>query len=417
MSDSTARPVWLWLVFPAVAMSLGWGLRGYIGGGPLGAMIPGAMAGISLCLLLNREADAALIAAFAAVGIGYGGQMTYGQTVGLSFDPATYWWGMTGFAVKGSAWGLLGGAVLGAALSREHYRKVDLIAALGWMVAGTWLGWKFLNEPRLVYFSNRYDKPRPEIWAGMILGALLLLLWLSWRAGARLPWRFALWGALGGGAGFSLGAGLQVWGRQVMPDLALGWWKVMELTFGVLLGLAYGWCAWHHRLELALHSQTAVEKRRLWTTYALAALALAAGLLLPPNLHIRFSYTIAGALLLSLALYSETLCWQIAITLTYCAFAIDFVENKPQLPALPLWGFIAVSTAVVAYATYRNPRTYPMFLWLSWAAVGMSMLKSFVPWTSGKPLMMEMVFLAQAVLISLWAARLEEDNRRTQACS
>ena len=26
----------------AVTMSLGWGLRGFIGGGPLGAMIPGA---------------------------------------------------------------------------------------------------------------------------------------------------------------------------------------------------------------------------------------------------------------------------------------------------------------------------------------------------------------------------------------
>ena len=41
------------IMFPAVAMMLGWGLRGYIGGGPFGAMIPGAMVAISLSMLLK----------------------------------------------------------------------------------------------------------------------------------------------------------------------------------------------------------------------------------------------------------------------------------------------------------------------------------------------------------------------------
>ena len=68
------HPLWLWCLFPAFAMSLGWMLRGYIGGGPLGAMIPGAMIGLALCLLLGRERDAGLIAAFAAIGVGFGGQ-------------------------------------------------------------------------------------------------------------------------------------------------------------------------------------------------------------------------------------------------------------------------------------------------------------------------------------------------------
>ena len=71
-------------------MSLGWGLRGYIGGGPLGAMIPGALVALCLCLLADRDGeDAAVIAAFGAVGVGFGGQETYGQTIGLAFDPAT----------------------------------------------------------------------------------------------------------------------------------------------------------------------------------------------------------------------------------------------------------------------------------------------------------------------------------------
>jgi len=79
-------------------------LRGYIGGGPLGAMIPGAMIGLALCLLLGREKEAGIITVFAAIGIGFGGQETYGQTVGLSVKPETFSWGITGFFLKGGIW-------------------------------------------------------------------------------------------------------------------------------------------------------------------------------------------------------------------------------------------------------------------------------------------------------------------------
>ncbi|MFV1969104.1 MAG: hypothetical protein ACC628_27090 [Pirellulaceae bacterium] len=37
------------------------------------------------------------------------------------------------------------------------------------MVAGTYLGWKLINQPKLLYFSHPLDKPRPEIWAGLLL--------------------------------------------------------------------------------------------------------------------------------------------------------------------------------------------------------------------------------------------------------
>ncbi len=406
MTGTAARPAWLWLAFPFVTMSLGWALRGYIGGGPLGAMIPGAMVGLALCLLLEREAESPLIAAFAAVGVGFGGQMTYGQTVGLSFQPETFYWGMTGFALKGAVWGLLGGVIIGIALTRERYQTKDLIAGFLLMVLGTWAGWKLINEPKLIYFSNRYDKPRPEIWAGLLAGALLLLLWLTWRGGARLPWRFALWGALGGGVGFAAGAGLQVWGRQIVPVFPLGWWKVMELTFGALLGLAYGWCAWRHRAELTPGREPSAGVIRPWTAFGFAAAAIVIGLLLYPSLHTRFTYTIAGALLLSLALFSRTLCWQIAITLTYCAFAYDFLRNKPELSSPAMWVFVVATTMGIAWVTSRRPRMLPMFLWLTWTAVGMSLLKSFVPPVSSKPVMMETLFLVQAAVITLWAVRL-----------
>ncbi|MFN9461471.1 MAG: hypothetical protein ACK6D7_29470, partial [Acidobacteriota bacterium] len=77
---------------PATAMMLGWGLRGFIGGGPFGAMIPGAMVVLALGVLYPRR-DWTLPAAFGAIGVGFGGEMTYGQTVGFIVKPETFWWG------------------------------------------------------------------------------------------------------------------------------------------------------------------------------------------------------------------------------------------------------------------------------------------------------------------------------------
>ena len=231
---TTTRPLWQWCLLGAIAMSLGWGLRGSIGGGSLGAMIPGAMIGLVLCLLLDRHSDSGLIAAFAAIGVGFGGQETYGQTVGLSLQPETFWWAILGFVIKGAVWGLLGGAFIGIALDRQRHTTAQLLAGFAIMVLGTWLGWQYLNSPKLVYFSNRFDQPREELWAGLWLGGLLLLAWVR----SRVPSLFALYGAIGGGIGFGLGASLQPMGRVVWAGMPLGWWKAMELTFGGLLGLA-----------------------------------------------------------------------------------------------------------------------------------------------------------------------------------
>jgi hypothetical protein len=383
-------------------MSLGWALRGFIGGGPLGAMIPGAMIGLALCRLLRRESDAALVAAFAAVGIGFGGEETYGQTVGLSFLPETYWWALLGFAIKGAAWGLLGGAMIGIAFTRVRYRTPDLVAGFGLLVAGTWAGWKLVNQPKLIYFSNRLDRPRAEVWAGLILGGILLLLWLTRRGGGRMPARFALWGALGGGVGFSAGAAIQVWGRPILPVFPLGWWKVMELTFGAVLGLAFGWCAWRNRDELAAVKQTAPAALKLPCAVYMAVTAIGIRLWLEPALHTRFNYVIVGAILLSLALRSRTLCWQIAITLTVWAFAYDLLKGKPALPQWPLWTFVIAITLATVLMTARAPRTVPMFLWITWTAVAVSLLKSFVPLVSTEPVMMESLFVILAACVSWW---------------
>ena len=57
------------ILFPALAMSVAWGFRGFIGGGPLGAMIPGALAALALAapvlffqVLASRHTEEVVVA-------------------------------------------------------------------------------------------------------------------------------------------------------------------------------------------------------------------------------------------------------------------------------------------------------------------------------------------------------------------
>ncbi|MBX3437187.1 MAG: hypothetical protein KF861_06835, partial [Planctomycetaceae bacterium] len=130
----------LYYLLPAVTMSLGWGLRGTIGGGPVGAMIPGAMITLALCHLLGWNRHAAIACAFGTIGVGLGGQMTYGQTIGFVRDPETVWWGLLGLTTKGAVWGLSGGLLIGLGLTHRRYKSGELLLGLLLMVLGTAAG-------------------------------------------------------------------------------------------------------------------------------------------------------------------------------------------------------------------------------------------------------------------------------------
>ena len=384
-------------------MSLGWGLRGSIGGGSLGAMIPGAMIGLVLCVLLGRQSDSGVIAAFAAIGVGFGGQETYGQTVGFSLQPDTFWWAILGFVIKGAAWGLLGGAFIGLALERPHYTNRQLLAGFVIMVIGTWLGWRYLNNPKLIYFSNRLDRPREELWAGLWLGGLLLLVWLR----SRVPSMFALYGAIGGGIGFGVGASLQPMGRAAWAGMPLGWWKAMELTFGALLGLAYVLCAWSLRNQLAgARSSAVVVGPALPRAFLAAAMAIVLAIVSGQYLPARFDYAIAGAVLASLILFSESLAWQTAITATYAAFAWDFLDYQTFAPPPLAWTVVVITTVVVTIIVARYPRTLAMLLLLTWTAVASAFRYLLPPSTVGREsLTMLMVFVCLALVMSIMLLR------------
>ena len=191
----------MFIVLPSLAMMLGWGLRGHIGGGPFGAMVPGAMVAISLCLLLDLPAAAtSAILVFGVVGVGLGGEMTYGQTLGFLRNPGTVWWGTLGTTVKGAVWGLFGGTVIALGFISKQVSKRTVVIAFLLLFAGMLIGFKLINEPRVIYFSGP-DKPRAESWAAILLGTAFMLIWLKNKIEQpffRLVLRFALFGFIGG---------------------------------------------------------------------------------------------------------------------------------------------------------------------------------------------------------------------------
>lgn len=242
-----------WLL-PAVAMGLGWGIRGQFGH-ESGAMVPGALVGAALAWLagLRDPRLTAQFAAMGALGCAVGGVMTYGQTVGLVVDGPrrrTMAWGLLGLAVKGGVWMGLTGAMLGLVASP---RPCGALLGAGWMVLATVaaaIGIAKVNRPHdppralpAIYFSKRDDpKPRPETWAGLWAGFALLLLQHGLR-GDRAALALALGGLAGGALGFPLGCLGQYVVRHHCRELWRAWidgWKIMECGFGALGGAGLG---------------------------------------------------------------------------------------------------------------------------------------------------------------------------------
>ena len=182
MNKASQNSLLTFLLFPGIAMLLGWGLRGYIGGGPFGAMIPGAMVALAIGMLLDfRQGFTAILVVFAVVGVGLGGEMTYGQTLGFLRDPDTVWWGNLATTIKGAVWGIGGGAIIGLGLIHRRIPRKTILVAMVLLLIGILVGFKLINDPKIIYFSDPINKPRSESWAGLLFGTLALIGFLKYR--------------------------------------------------------------------------------------------------------------------------------------------------------------------------------------------------------------------------------------------
>jgi hypothetical protein len=373
----------LFLLFPALTMSLGWALRGFIGGGPLGAMIPGAMVALALALLLKLPSGAAArAAAFGAVGVGFGGEMTYGQTVGFAGQAGSMGWGLLGLALKGGVWGLLGGAVVATGFLRGAFSSRRIVGAFTLMVAACWAGWRFVNHPKLIYFSNLADRPREEVWAGLLAAGIAVVLVMR----NSVVTRFALLAAVGGFVGFGGGGLFISLHRILLTDWKwLPSWKLMEYTFGLFFGLALAAAAWSVREALAREADEDVTPPEWPQALGTTVFAVFASVLMAEKLGARFEYLIVGAMLMSTLLAVRWLAWHVALTMTFACFSWDLAENvceRMQLaPMMAGWIFVAVSSVWFWWTLDRRVRREPSpvrfgFLLLVWTSMSVASVKT-----------------------------------------
>jgi len=448
---------WLYIVFPAITMLLGWGLRGYIGGGPFGAMIPGAMFALSIAMLLNLSAQAtSVLVVFAAVGIGIGGEMTYGQTLGFLRNPDTVWWGTLGITVKGSIWGLLGGVIFAMGLLYKKLSRQTIIVAYLFLLAGMYVGFKLINQPMVIYFSDPAN-PRAESWAALLFGAVALLFYLKTKLDQRdykVVFLLALGGFISGGLGFGLGGFWLVLGNRFPHDVIFDSWKTMEFTFGMLLGAGLGLVVWLRRKDLeTIQMDSSVEpffkSGPLWNdilVFLLLAFLIfwaipgwldpivdqgyTQGLFVWPNgidlAKMLSNFAFFGFLIILVTIYLPEVAWQLGITFTFCYTAIDFMQealpgadtNSPfTLYFLLILLMTAIVAALTAYFQRKEKLIRNMFLILVGSCMvvaflrlgffekpaeisGMSLYKLIV----GK-FFVHLAFLASAIYISYVAVR------------
>jgi hypothetical protein len=346
-------------------MSLGWGLRGSIGGGPLGALIPGALVALTIAALHNIPARNAMrAAAFAAVGVSFGGEMTYGQTIGLAKQADTMWFGLLGLAIKGGVWGLIAAPIVWLGFNHPRISPRALALPTTLFLAGTALGWRFVNHPKLIYFSDPVNKPREEVWFGLLLGGILLAAALCRELKSNLPARHAAIGLLGGAAGFG-GGGLVMLAfiHSGSDALNVDSWKAMEFFFGFLFGLTLAW------LNPTVSPSPAQPKPfPIWLLTS--ALIILAVFLVESRDPLRFTWACIGSAFLLLLAWRQDIDSEIALVLTVFAAVWDLEEfslwaRLPFLLYLPWarqWGLpgLAIVTTLIAWCKFSS-RGIPHF--------------------------------------------------------
>lgn len=269
------------MIYAALAGGMAWGIRGQYGH-ETGAMMAGLLVSLTLMLVLRVQGtpiQIARAAAFATLAMGFGGSMTYGQTLGLTQNPAlignndAWVWGMIGCAVKGGVWIGLAGAFLGMGLGGKRYRALEMALLMIGLCVLFWIGVKILNGPfdpankqlPALYFSEHWRwepdkaeyKPRFELWGGLWVALSMLVMYLGAVKGDKLASRMATWGILGGAIGFPGGQMIQSYAAWHREEVAQGflasivpymnWWNMMEITYGTIMGAALGLGLWLNR--------------------------------------------------------------------------------------------------------------------------------------------------------------------------
>lgn len=292
------------ILLAGLAMSVGWGFRGDYGH-EAGAMVPGALLGIAICLGSGREdwwKRSAIAGLFGAIGWAFGGQMSYGRIIGYTASASlpNVAYGYACLFIIGGLWAGIGSGILAMSLTRPFSALNGFVAPLisllvvwlgldltgvserlaekwsmhdtDWVAATSaiavamvygrifpnsrsaciltgrlglswWLGYLLLT----VALDLHMTPPRSDNWSGCV-GLFIGLLTYLTRHKERASCMMMAWGFLFGGIGFVTGDFVNMLGRGQWGPIGgysflqgLDYWKWMEQLFGFIMGLGMGW--------------------------------------------------------------------------------------------------------------------------------------------------------------------------------
>jgi hypothetical protein len=245
---------WLSVLFVALALSIGWGVRGNWGH-EFGAMIPGALAAMAAVLVCGREdwyRRIPFFAFFGAVGWSFGGSISYMQVIAYTHSghAPTVAYGFACLFLIGFIWAAIGGAgtALPAFLSRDRLTELLIPTATvfaAWVGQDTYFGVYFAGlHKQLEEGTITREQFRQQVswlnwndtdWISVLVAAAALLVLIVVRR--RICWGTAL--ALQMCAGWWLGftaltVGL---GLRMTPPRGDNWSGALGMTVAMLLFL------------------------------------------------------------------------------------------------------------------------------------------------------------------------------------
>lgn len=199
----------------ALSLSIGWGIRGNFGH-EYGAMIPGCLTAIVVCLLSGREdwrARVPYFAFFGALGWAFGGSISYMQVIAYTHSghaPSQYY-GFFCLFVIGALWGGLGGAGTALPGVMDRDRLTALFRPICW-VLGAFLLLYCLYESLIQQWEANYtggdlrhESPLywfDADWVPAFVALLAMFGYDLWDRRLRNASRLPIYAALGAAGGF-----------------------------------------------------------------------------------------------------------------------------------------------------------------------------------------------------------------------
>jgi len=233
----TNRDRLLRALFVALAVGLGWGIRGDFGH-VLGAAYPGAILGLAFSYVAGQRAAfnwMPVLGLLGGIGISLGGMMSYGMLHGYAKSDTVlnYGYGFLALIMQGGAWGCFGCVLIGLALERRPLSLAKWANCLFTVYLSGVLFYGLVVRA----WGFHINPGRSDLSIGFTGGVIGLIGWLVVNRK-----HYALKGALLGYAGFGLG---MAFCRLLANALYADWfppinnWNVMEVGTGFFGGLVF----------------------------------------------------------------------------------------------------------------------------------------------------------------------------------